>query len=121
MQMTVLYLSQAIRFQNIWVIIEATDIDYLRTSALNYNTFENSSSVNSKHQSIIDIVADNIESVSAQTLLKCAESSASSSKPGNISAFEYMETLVDAIVKTSSCNKDELDNDARIEDEECEE
>lgn len=128
MQMTVLYLSQAIRFQKYLVtsgsniklentyfvlglfkfsksgqvIIKATDIDYLRTSALNHNTFENSSSVNSKHRSIIDIVADNIESVSAQTPLKCAKSSDSSSKQGNISAFKSMETLVDTGVKTSS-------------------
>ncbi|CAG8713806.1 43165_t:CDS:2 [Gigaspora margarita] len=131
------------------IIIEATDIDYLRTSTLNYNTFKNSL-INSRNRSIIDIVADDIESISAQILLKHAGSSASSNKPGNIGAFESTENLVDASVKTGSCskenekkshqpnyielddqddenngpdfeNEDELDDDTHIKDEECKE
>ncbi|CAG8512774.1 26964_t:CDS:2 [Gigaspora margarita] len=126
MQMTVLYSSQNIRFQKYLgtsgsniklgntyfvsgffkfsksdqIIIEATDIDYLRTSALNYNIFKNSSLVDSKHRSIIDIIADDIKSIFAQTPLKRAESSASLSKPGDVGAFESTETLIDASVKT---------------------
>ncbi|CAG8727457.1 18521_t:CDS:2, partial [Gigaspora margarita] len=168
MQMMVLYSSQATRFQKYLellarilrlfefsksgqIIIEATDIDYLKTSTLNYNTFENSSMINSSHRSIIDIVADDIESISARTLLKHAESSASSDRQGNVSAFKPTETLVDAGVKIGSCSKekgkklhdqpdyielddqddkqdepdfedeDGLDDDVRIEDEEHEE
>ncbi|CAG8571784.1 44928_t:CDS:2 [Gigaspora margarita] len=83
MQMTVLYSSQDIRFQK-YLGTSATDIDYLRTSALNYKTFKNSS----------------------LTPLKHAESSASSRKPGDVGAFEFTETLVDASVKTSSCSKE---------------
>ncbi|CAG8658606.1 3818_t:CDS:2 [Gigaspora margarita] len=112
------------------IIIEATNIDYLRTLTLNYNTFENSFLINSRNQSIINIVADDIESVFAQIPLKHAGSSASSDKLGNIGAFE-------SGVKTGSCskenekklhnqpnyielddqdNEDELDDDTHIED-----
>ncbi|CAG8768672.1 7894_t:CDS:2 [Gigaspora margarita] len=131
MQMTVLYSSQATRFQKylgIQARVLTTDINYLRTSTLNYNTFENSSLINSKSRSIIDIIANDIESVSAQIPLKHAESSAYSDKLGNISAFESTETLFDASIKTDNKNdgpdfedENELDDDTCIEDEEYEE
>ncbi|CAG8829969.1 21172_t:CDS:2 [Gigaspora margarita] len=138
MQITVLYSSQAIRFQKYLgisssniklrntyfmsgffkflksgqIIIEAIDINYLRTSTLNYNTFENSSLIKSSNRSIIDIIANDIESVSAQILLKHARSSASSDKLGNIDNENNGPDFED---------EDELDDNTHIEDEECEE
>ncbi|RIB08502.1 hypothetical protein C2G38_2211483 [Gigaspora rosea] len=109
------------------IIIEATDINYLRTSVLNYNAFENFPSVNSKHRSIIDIVADDVESVSAQTPLKCAESSAFSSQPENEKKLCNQPDCIelddqdDQKAEPDFEDGDELDDDARIEDEECEE
>ncbi|CAG8646672.1 21810_t:CDS:2 [Gigaspora margarita] len=147
MQMTVLYSSQATRFQK-YLGASGSNI---KTSTLNYNTFKNSSLINSSYRSIIDIVANDIESISARMPLKHAESSASSDRWGNISAFKSAETLVDAGVKIGSCSKekgkklhdqpdyielddqddkqdepdfedeDGLDDDAQIEDEEHEE
>ncbi|CAG8735772.1 1877_t:CDS:2, partial [Gigaspora margarita] len=110
MQMTVLYSSQTIRFQKylgtLGSNIKLKNIYFVSGLFKFSKSGQNSLSVNSKHQSIIDIVTDDIKSVSAQIPLKCAEFSASSSKLGNISAFESMETLVDASVKTGSCSKE---------------
>ncbi|RIB07785.1 hypothetical protein C2G38_2147399 [Gigaspora rosea] len=132
MQMTVLYSSQATRFQK-----------YLGTSGSNIK-------LGNTNRSIIDIVAKDIKSVSAQILLKHARSSASSDKPSSIGAFESTENLVDAGVKTGSSSKenekkshqpnyielddqddendrpnfedeDELDDDTHIENEESKE
>ncbi|RIB26793.1 hypothetical protein C2G38_2138137 [Gigaspora rosea] len=88
MQITVLYSSQATRFQK-----------YLGTSDSNIK-------LGNMNRSIIDIVANDIKSVSAQIPLKHAGSFASSDKPSNIGAFESMEILVDADVKTGSCSKE---------------
>ncbi|CAG8776413.1 26464_t:CDS:2, partial [Racocetra persica] len=128
MQMTVLYSSQTIRFQKYLgtsgsniklgntyfvsglfkfsksgqMIIEATDIDYLKTSILNYNIAENSSSTSSRPRSIVDIVADDIESVTTQAPFKHSESSASSVDHNNIGASNSSETLVDANTEINS-------------------
>ncbi|CAG8507547.1 36520_t:CDS:2 [Racocetra persica] len=49
------------------MMVEATNIDYLRTSNVTHNTYENFSS-NFSTQSIIDIIADDIESITTNAL-----------------------------------------------------
>ncbi|CAG8699650.1 14077_t:CDS:1, partial [Dentiscutata heterogama] len=92
MQITVLYSSQSVRFQkylgpsgsniklgNTYFIsglikfstsgkmmLEATDVDYLKTLNMNYNVSESSSSTGPSTRTIIDIIADDVESVTAQ-------------------------------------------------------
>ncbi|CAG8661929.1 17088_t:CDS:2, partial [Cetraspora pellucida] len=46
------------------MMIEATDIDYVKGSEFNYNTSENSSSIKSNVRSIINVIADDVESTS---------------------------------------------------------
>ncbi|CAG8716183.1 6572_t:CDS:1, partial [Racocetra fulgida] len=43
------------------MMIEATDIDYLRTATVTYNARENYSSTTPGARSIIDVIADDIE------------------------------------------------------------
>ncbi|RIB01273.1 hypothetical protein C2G38_2296770 [Gigaspora rosea] len=88
MQITVLYHAGSSRFQNYLghsgsniklgstylvsglfkistsgkMMIEATDVDYMKTAAVTYNAQENYSSTTPGAQSIIDIIADDIES-----------------------------------------------------------
>ncbi|CAG8533274.1 965_t:CDS:2, partial [Racocetra persica] len=96
MQMTVLYSCHSTRFQKYLgasgsniklrttyfvsglfkfsqsgkMVIEATDIDYLKTSNANYIASESSSSVLPGARSIIDIVADDIDSITTQSPFK---------------------------------------------------
>ncbi|CAG8542619.1 1997_t:CDS:1 [Scutellospora calospora] len=121
MQMIVFYSSRATRFQKYLgtsgsniklgntyfvsglfkfstsgqMIIEATDIDYLKTTNLSYNPFENLFSINSGPRSIIDIVADDVES-------NTAEFSASSVKLNSINASKSSETCASASTEASS-------------------
>ncbi|RIB15123.1 hypothetical protein C2G38_2320487 [Gigaspora rosea] len=87
-QITVLYSSQATRFQK-----------YQGTLGSNIK-------LGNTNRSIIDIIADDIKSVSAQILLKHAGFSASSNKPSNIGAFESTKNLVDAGIKIGFCSKE---------------
>ncbi|CAG8478650.1 26395_t:CDS:1, partial [Racocetra persica] len=130
MQMTVLYSSQAIRFQkylniagsnikleNIYfvsglfkfsksgqMIIKATDIDYLKTSNLNYNASENFTLIASGPRLIIDVVADDIESTTTQILFKHTEPS-TSIKSNDISASKSSEISVEAVVVVDSSHE----------------
>ncbi|CAG8787024.1 25502_t:CDS:2 [Gigaspora margarita] len=49
------------------MMIEATDIDYLKTSNVNYNTYEKFSLSIPSTRSIIDVIADDIETITTQT------------------------------------------------------
>ncbi|CAG8713020.1 10765_t:CDS:2, partial [Gigaspora margarita] len=144
MQITVLYSSQATRFQkylgtsgsnikleNMYfasglfkfsksgqIIIKATDIDYLKTLTLNYNTFKNSSLINSRNRSIINIIADDIKSVSAQIPLKHADLlliQTNCIKTGSSSKENEKNDKND---RPDFENEDELDNDTCIENKE---
>ncbi|CAG8463886.1 10662_t:CDS:2 [Racocetra persica] len=48
------------------MMIKATDIDYLKTATVTYNTCENYSLTTPSAQSIIDVIADDIESTLTQ-------------------------------------------------------
>ncbi|RIB21051.1 hypothetical protein C2G38_2177659 [Gigaspora rosea] len=63
MQITVLYHAGLFKISTSGkMMIEATDINYVKTAAITYNAQENYSSTAPGAQSIIDIIADNIES-----------------------------------------------------------
>ncbi|CAG8812269.1 18505_t:CDS:1, partial [Racocetra fulgida] len=82
-----------------------TNIDYLKTSNLSYNAFENSTLIASGSRSIIDVIANDIESTTTQTLFKYAESSILI-KSNDVSASKSSETSVEAVVVVdSSCDK----------------
>ncbi|CAG8621938.1 20181_t:CDS:1 [Racocetra fulgida] len=49
------------------MMIEATDIDYSRPLPLNFNISENFSNTSSNTHSIIDIIADDIDSITNQS------------------------------------------------------
>ncbi|CAG8805756.1 2406_t:CDS:1, partial [Racocetra persica] len=152
MQMTVLYSSQSSRFKNYLgpsgsniklgntyfvsglikfsttgkMVIEATDIDYFKTLTLNYNASESSSSTIPRSRSIIDIVTDDIESITIQTPLNHIKSMASSVKSDNINASKSSETfssIIDANVEINSSRRRKklpqpvyLDSDAQDEE-----
>ncbi|CAG8847713.1 45380_t:CDS:2, partial [Gigaspora margarita] len=54
------------------IMIEATDIDFLKTLKVNYSTYESSSTVPSI-RSIFDIIADDVDSVTTQISIKHEE------------------------------------------------
>ncbi|CAG8700008.1 1301_t:CDS:2 [Gigaspora margarita] len=49
------------------MMIEATDIDYLKTSNANYNTYENFFLFTPSTRSIINVIADDVETITTQT------------------------------------------------------
>ncbi|CAG8751911.1 14842_t:CDS:1, partial [Dentiscutata heterogama] len=70
------------------MIIEVTDIDYVKSTDFNYNIVESSSSTKSNTWSIIDIIADDIESQSTKN-----DKPVSSGARNNNTAFDSCETL----------------------------
>ncbi|CAG8729428.1 29322_t:CDS:2 [Gigaspora margarita] len=76
--------------------------------------------VNLVYRSIINIVANDIESISAQTPIKYTKSSASLDRLGNVSTFKSIETLVNTNEPDFE-NKDGLDNNVQIKNKEHEE
>ncbi|CAG8706178.1 23086_t:CDS:2, partial [Racocetra persica] len=112
MQMTFLKSGQ--------IIIKTTDINYLKTSNLNYNASKNSTLIASRPHSIIDVIANDIESTTTQTPFKHTKPS-TSIKSNDISTSKSSETSVEAVVvvdsshenKKSSYQPDYIDLDAQ--------
>ncbi|CAG8836157.1 12375_t:CDS:1, partial [Racocetra persica] len=73
------------------MMIKATDIEYSKILHLNYNISESSLSSVSNTQSIIDIIADDIESITTETLLKHPEFATSST-----SSVKHNTTITNA-------------------------
>ncbi|CAG8689587.1 16995_t:CDS:2, partial [Racocetra fulgida] len=65
------------------MMIEATDIDYLKTSTISINQSESLSSITANGSSIIDIIDDDIESIAIQKLQKPPGSYETSKNPLN--------------------------------------
>ncbi|CAG8628581.1 6205_t:CDS:1, partial [Racocetra persica] len=116
MEMTILYLSQSIWVKYLEVVganikvrtkyiisgnvkfsdsgkmmVEATNIDYVKGLEFNYNTSENLSSSKTNTRSIINFIADDVDSTSPQ--IKKPKFSAFSREDDNITAPVVCETI----------------------------
>ncbi|CAG8567351.1 1504_t:CDS:2, partial [Racocetra fulgida] len=146
MQMTVLYHMESVRFQKYLghlgsniklgstylisglfkfstsekMMVKATDIDYLRTSNIIHNTYENFSS-NPSTQSIIDIIADDIESTTTHAL-KTVEPTITSANhnvmvtPGPSKNLKEEQLSYKDDEKTEELDEDEISQDKSEEE-----
>ncbi|CAG8824258.1 4986_t:CDS:2, partial [Racocetra persica] len=81
----------------------ATNVDYLKTLNMNYNISESSSSTRPSTQTIIDIIADDVESVTAQ---KQEEHMDSSVKYDTTATQDKKEILSKYEDKVTNLNKE---------------
>ncbi|RIB18271.1 hypothetical protein C2G38_2185093 [Gigaspora rosea] len=127
MQLTVLYHAESVRFKkylghlgsNIKIgstylvsglfkfsmsgkmMIEATDIDYLKILNVNYNTYENFSLSTPGTRSIIDVIANDVETITTQTS-KTVESTITSADRNTISSGPLANITVPVVPISSS-------------------
>lgn len=118
MEMTILYPSQLVRFKYLGllganiksgnkyivsglvkfsdkgkIMIEATDIDYVKSAEFSYNISESPSTIKTNTRSIIDIIADNVESINSQSKKpKLDTSSKESDKITTSKSYEISKT-----------------------------
>ncbi|CAG8824630.1 514_t:CDS:2 [Gigaspora margarita] len=87
------------------IMIEATDIDFLKTLNVNYSTYESSSTVPGIW-SIFDIIADDVDFITTQTLIKHEELT-NSLVENNITTAKLFKSSVDinTSAETSSSYK----------------
>ncbi|CAG8730774.1 28930_t:CDS:2, partial [Racocetra persica] len=95
------------------LMIEATEIEYLKITQLNYNIPESSSSSVSNTRSIIDIIADDIDSITTEIPPKHAEFTTFSVKHNTTS----IDTNTEINLHYGS-NQNYADLDAQIEEKE---